>query len=80
MRWQAVCLYWLACGTSYRVIADIFTIPRATVGRVVHSLVEEMMAILHRIIHFPKPEEMGGGGGQSLLAWLAMRHSGVRLV
>ncbi|XP_071388109.1 putative nuclease HARBI1 [Centroberyx affinis] len=54
----AVCLYWLACGTSYRVTADIFTIPRATVGRIVHSLVEEMMASLHKIIHFPKPEEL----------------------
>ncbi|XP_035853757.1 putative nuclease HARBI1 [Sander lucioperca] len=54
----AVGLYWLACGTLYRVTADIFGIPRATVGRIVHSVVEEMMAILHNIIHFPKPDEM----------------------
>lgn len=54
----AVCLYWLACGTSCSVTADIFAILRATVSRIVHSLVEEMMAILHKIIHFPKPEKM----------------------
>lgn len=54
----AVCLYWLACGTSYRVTADIFAIPRATVGRIVHSIVDDMMAIVHKVIHFPKPEEM----------------------
>ncbi|CAM4695786.1 unnamed protein product [Leuciscus chuanchicus] len=46
----AVCLYWLACGTSYRVIADIFAIPRATVGRIVHSIVDDMMAIVHKEI------------------------------
>ncbi|XP_044025352.1 protein ALP1-like [Siniperca chuatsi] len=57
------CLYWLACGTSYRVTADIFAMLRATVGRIVHSLVEEMMAIVHQIIDFPieEMEEMGAG-------------------
>ena len=65
----AVCLYWLACGTSYRVTADIFGILRATVGRLVHSVVEEMMAILHNIIHFPKPDEMEeSGAGFSRMA------------
>lgn len=64
----AVCLYWLACGTSYRVTADIFTMLRARVGRVVHSLVKEMMAIPHKIIHFPKPKEMKEvGAGFALL-------------
>ncbi|CAJ1050822.1 putative nuclease HARBI1 [Xyrichtys novacula] len=54
----AVCLYWLACGSSYRVTADIFAIPRATVARIVHNVVEEMMIILHRTVHFPKLEDM----------------------
>ena len=64
----AVCLYWLTCGTSYRTTAGIFTMLRATVGREVHSLVKEMMAIPHKIIHFPKPKEMKEvGAGFSLL-------------
>ncbi|XP_054463368.1 putative nuclease HARBI1 [Anoplopoma fimbria] len=53
-----VTVYWLACGASYRVTADIFAMPLATVCRTVHNVVEEMMTILHRVIHFPKPEEM----------------------
>lgn len=53
-----VTVYWLACGASYRVTADIFTMPLATVCRTVHHIVKEMMIIHHRAIHFPKPEEM----------------------
>lgn len=58
-----VTVYWLDCG-AYRVTADIFCMPLATVCRTVHSVVEEMMAILHKAIHFPKPgemEEVGAG-------------------
>ena len=36
--------------------------PVATVCRAVHHVVEEMMTILHRIIHFPKADEMEGAG------------------
>ncbi|KAM4592053.1 putative nuclease HARBI1 [Odontesthes bonariensis] len=60
----AVCLYWLACGTSYRVTADIFAMPKATVARVVHNVVEAMIGIIHKAIQFPKPvemEEVGAG-------------------
>uniref|UniRef100_A0A668S746 DDE Tnp4 domain-containing protein n=1 Tax=Oreochromis aureus TaxID=47969 RepID=A0A668S746_OREAU len=53
-----VTIYCLACGASYRVTADIFSMPVATVCRIVHSVIEEMMTILHRVIHFPKAEEM----------------------
>nr|XP_040019160.1 uncharacterized protein LOC120809426 [Gasterosteus aculeatus aculeatus] len=53
-----VTVYWLACGASYRVTADVFAMPLATICRMVHNVVEEMMTIIHRIIHFPKPEEM----------------------
>ncbi|XP_045925647.1 receptor expression-enhancing protein 3-like [Micropterus dolomieu] len=41
-----------------KVTADIFNMPVATVCRTVHNVVEEMMTILHRASHFPKPEEM----------------------
>ena len=39
-------------------MAEIFSMATATVCRIVHSVVEEMMTILHRVIHFPKPEEL----------------------
>ncbi|XP_070844135.1 putative nuclease HARBI1 [Chaetodon trifascialis] len=53
-----VTLYWLACGASYRVTADKFAMPLATVCRIAHKIIEEMMTILHRVIHFPKAEQM----------------------
>ncbi|CAK6957497.1 putative nuclease HARBI1 [Scomber scombrus] len=53
-----VTVYWLACGASYRVTADNFAMPLATVCRTVHHIVEDMMIILHSAIHFRKPEEM----------------------
>ncbi|KAL3999951.1 T cell receptor alpha chain V region [Sarotherodon galilaeus] len=53
-----VTIYWLACGASYRVTADIFGMPAATVCRIVHNVIEDMMGILHQVIHFPKAEEM----------------------
>uniref|UniRef100_G3PRM6 DDE Tnp4 domain-containing protein n=1 Tax=Gasterosteus aculeatus TaxID=69293 RepID=G3PRM6_GASAC len=53
-----VTVYWLACGASYRVTADVFAMPLAKICRMVHNVVEEMMTIIHRVIHFPKPEEM----------------------
>ncbi|CAL8378232.1 unnamed protein product [Gadus morhua 'NCC'] len=59
-----VAVYWLACGASYRVTADAFGMPLSTVCRTVYGVVEEMMAILHRVIHFPKAEEMEGLGKQ----------------
>ncbi|XP_046886055.1 putative nuclease HARBI1 [Hypomesus transpacificus] len=55
-------VYWLACGASYRVTSNAFSMPVATVCRAVHHVVEEMMTILHRIIHFPKADEMEGVG------------------
>uniref|UniRef100_A0A8C2JXU0 DDE Tnp4 domain-containing protein n=1 Tax=Cyprinus carpio TaxID=7962 RepID=A0A8C2JXU0_CYPCA len=53
-----VLLYWLACGASYRVTADAFAMPTSTVCRVVHNVIENMLKVLHRIIHFPGPQEM----------------------
>ncbi|XP_034564172.1 putative nuclease HARBI1 [Notolabrus celidotus] len=72
-----VTLYWLACGASYRVTADIFSMPLATVCRILHNLVEAMMAILHRVIHFPKPEEMEEVGASfvCLAGHEAFRHA-----
>ncbi|CAL8236682.1 unnamed protein product [Arctogadus glacialis] len=80
MRWMevevVVAVYWLACGASYRVTADAFEMPLSTVCRTVYGVVEEMMAILHMVIHFPKAEEMEG---LALLAWQVTRPSDVLL-
>ena len=40
--------------------------PLSTVCRTVHGVVEEMMAILHRVIHFPKSEEIRVANFQKL--------------
>ncbi|XDV39630.1 hypothetical protein PO909_008836, partial [Leuciscus waleckii] len=44
-----VFLFWLACGTSYRVVSRAFDIPRSTV----HRIAEEVVAIRHQVIRFP---------------------------
>ena len=75
---KVVTVYCLACGASYRVTADAFGMPLSTVCRTVYGVVEEMMAILHRVIHFPKAEEMEGLG-VALLAWQLTRPSDVLL-
>ncbi|KAF0035454.1 hypothetical protein F2P81_013212 [Scophthalmus maximus] len=68
---------WLACGTSYRVTADIFSIPLPSVCRIVHKVVEEMMIIIHRAIHFPTADEMEevGAGFSHLAGHEAFRHA-----
>ncbi|KAK0138468.1 Protein ALP1-like [Merluccius polli] len=69
LRREAPCTSWVSCwvtvavparrlDTLSQVTADIFAMPLTTVCRTVHNVVEEMMTILHRAIHFPKPEEM----------------------
>ncbi|XP_030266715.1 putative nuclease HARBI1 [Sparus aurata] len=64
-----VTLYWLACGASYRVTSNVFSIPLATVCRIVHRVVDDMMTILPRVIHFPRAEEMAEvGAGFAQLA------------
>ncbi|KAJ8334728.1 hypothetical protein SKAU_G00403670 [Synaphobranchus kaupii] len=59
-----VFLFWLASGTSYRVVSRAFGMPRATVHRVVHRVCEEVVAIRSRVILLPKMEnlaEVGSG-------------------
>lgn len=70
-----VTVYWLACGASYRVTSENFSMPLSTVCRTVHNVVDEMMTILHKIIHFPKAEEMEevGGGFARLAGHEALR-------
>ncbi|KAK0151837.1 hypothetical protein N1851_006783 [Merluccius polli] len=48
-----VFLFWLASGASYRV----YGMPRSTVHRIVHRVTGEVVAIRHKVIHFPKTAE-----------------------
>ncbi|XP_049436834.1 uncharacterized protein LOC125891523 [Epinephelus fuscoguttatus] len=49
-----VLLFWLASGTSYRVVSRMFGMPCSTVHRIVHRVTEEVVAIRHRVIYLPK--------------------------
>ena len=54
-----VFLFWLAAGTSYRLVCLCFDMPRSTVQRIVHRVTREVVAIRHRVIHLPNtPEEL----------------------
>ena len=44
-----VFLFWLASGTSYRVVSRVFGMPRSTVHRIVHRVTEEVVAIRHKV-------------------------------
>ncbi|XP_055084002.1 putative nuclease HARBI1 [Periophthalmus magnuspinnatus] len=52
-----VFLFWLASGTSYRIVSTVFGIPRSTVHRIVHSVTEEVVALRHKVIHLPNSDE-----------------------
>ena len=70
-----VTIYWLACGASYRVTADAFSIPLSSICRIVHRTVEALMTILHRVIHFPQNHQLVEvGAGFTRLAG----HEGLR--
>ncbi|XP_015829761.3 uncharacterized protein [Nothobranchius furzeri] len=54
-----VFLFQLASGTSYRVVSRVFGMPRSAVHDIVHRVTEDVVAVLHQVIHLPKtPEEM----------------------
>lgn len=48
-----VFLFWLASGTSYRVVSRVFSMPRSTVHRIVHRVTGEVVAIRHKVIYLP---------------------------
>lgn len=50
-------LFWLASGATYRVVSRVFGMSRFTVHRIVHQVTAEVVAIHHKIIHFPKTPE-----------------------
>lgn len=60
MRWKLWCLCpgWHVGSHTVWQLCDTFAMLRATVCGAAHSITEEMMTVLHRIIHFPKPDKM----------------------
>lgn len=53
-----VFLFWLASGTSYRVVARAFDMPRSTVCDVVHRVEEKTLALRRRLIRFPPLDDL----------------------
>ena len=73
-----VTISWIACGASYRVTADIFQMPQATVCRAVHQVVDEVTERIHSVVHFPTQEEVQDIGadfavlaGHQAFSWAA---------
>ncbi|CAK6977623.1 putative nuclease HARBI1 [Scomber scombrus] len=63
-----VFVYWLACGTSYRVVSEAFDIPRTTCHDMIHRVSKAIQGVFRKLIHFPDMEELGeiGAGFQQL--------------
>ena len=55
-----VFLFWLASGTSYRVVARAFDIPRSTVCDIIHRVTEKILTLRRRLIKFPQMEDLAG--------------------
>lgn len=52
-----VFLFWLATGSAYSVVSRVFSMPLPTVHRVVHKMVDEVVAVLPQFVHFPRTQE-----------------------
>ncbi|KAK7909409.1 hypothetical protein WMY93_014093 [Mugilogobius chulae] len=53
-----VFLFWLASGTSYRVVARAFDMPRSTVCDVVHRITDSILHLRHRVIRLPSDDDL----------------------
>ncbi|KAK0142939.1 Protein ALP1-like [Merluccius polli] len=64
-----VFLFWLASGTSYRVVCRAFAMPRSTVHMIVHRTSRKVVALLPQVIRLPAEGDLGRlGAGFSRLA------------
>ncbi|XP_049888362.1 putative nuclease HARBI1 [Epinephelus moara] len=63
-----VFVFWLACGTSYRVVSEAFDIPRTTCHDMIHRVSKVIRGVFRRLIRFPDMEELEeiGAGFQQL--------------
>ncbi|KAL2082811.1 hypothetical protein ACEWY4_022629 [Coilia grayii] len=53
-----VFLFWLASGTSYRVVARAFDMPRTSVHRAIHTTSRKVASLFAQTIHHPSEEEL----------------------
>ncbi|TWW53321.1 hypothetical protein D4764_0013880 [Takifugu flavidus] len=53
-----VYLFWLASGTSYRVVSRGFSIPRSTVFDIIHRMSDKVLSLKNRTIKFPSLEDI----------------------
>ncbi|CAJ1087233.1 putative nuclease HARBI1 [Xyrichtys novacula] len=59
-----VFVYWLACGTSYRVVSEAFDVSRWTCHDMVHRVSKDIQQVFQRFIRLPNRaelEEIGAG-------------------
>ncbi|XP_034741089.1 protein ALP1-like [Etheostoma cragini] len=52
-----VFLFWLASGTSYRVVSRAFAMPRTTVHRAVHKTSRKVLSLLPQVVRLPTEED-----------------------
>uniref|UniRef100_A0A3Q3G4C2 DDE Tnp4 domain-containing protein n=1 Tax=Labrus bergylta TaxID=56723 RepID=A0A3Q3G4C2_9LABR len=55
-------VYWLAHGLSYRVVSRVFSVPKSTVHRVIHKVVQNIWMNLKQAIFFPQAGELHAVG------------------
>ncbi|KAK0154265.1 Protein ALP1-like [Merluccius polli] len=53
-----VFLFWLASGTSYRVVSRAFDMPRTSVHRAIHTTSGKIAALFAKTVHHPTEEEL----------------------
>ena len=51
-------LFWLAAGTTYRVLSQTFKIPKSTVCDIVHRLLNALISKINLIIKWPNLNEL----------------------
>lgn len=53
-----VFLYWFGHGASYGVVSRVFSIPKTSVFRIVHSIASKIVALRIKCINFPNPQDL----------------------
>ena len=67
-----VFLFWLASGTSYRVVCRAFAMPRSTVHMLVHRTSKKVVALLPQVVRLPAEGGFGSPGSWLLpFGWVS---------
>ncbi|KAJ4943501.1 hypothetical protein JOQ06_006001, partial [Pogonophryne albipinna] len=53
-------LFWIANGSAYRVVSRVFNVPLPFVHRIVHRMVDEVVAVLPQFVRLPRAEDLPG--------------------